>query len=72
MAREKKYKCREMIRNKKFQDLLREKVLKAQERYREKEIVKFYVTGRPIFNSTFDVQRTLIRMGYMSKGYSTF
>lgn len=72
MAGKKKYKCREMIRNKQFQDLHREQALKSQERYRKKEILKFYVTGRPIFNTTFDVQRTLIGMGYIGKGYSTF
>ena len=63
-----------MIRDlsRKYQDTKTEKALKSQEQYREKEIIKFYVTGRPIFNSTRDVQRTLMELGYVSKKYSTF
>jgi hypothetical protein len=48
------------------------KAIQCQKKWREKEIIKFYATGRPIFNTSTDIQRTLMEMGYVYKGYNTF
>ena len=41
------------------------KAIQCQKKWREKEIIKFYATGRPIFNTSADIQRTTCHRNYL-------
>lgn len=60
-------KCRCKVNMTENDEYLRRQVRYAwqsQERWRQKQIHKFYISGRPIFQSDKSVKRCIKKMGY--------